>query len=132
VEKATVANARTGSPAGFFEIEQQDDTLILVPTENMEEWYYQRIETGAREVLERLNGTAIKNLVLDFGKTLSFGSTALGIFVKLWKRVRMRHGRMALCNLSDHEKKILEITKLDDLWLICASRSEALAAVAGG
>lgn len=33
---------------------------------------------------------------------------------------------MAFCNLSDHEREILAITKLDSLWAICDSREETL------
>ena len=114
---------------GIFEIEQEDDTIIVVPTVDLRELDYQRIEDGARDVLDLLNGTGIKNVVLDFHKTDYYGSTALGFFVKLWKRVRLRNGRMAFCNVSAHEKEILQITSLDHLWPICSSRSEALEAV---
>jgi len=58
-----------------------------------------------------------------------YGSTALGFFLKLRQRVRRWNGRMALCNVSDHEKEILQITKLDHLWPISSSRIEALEAV---
>ncbi len=115
--------------AGIFEIEQQDDTIIVVPAADLRELEFQRIEAGAKEILDLLNGTGITHVVLDFHKTDYYGSTALGFFVKLWKRVRVRNGRMAFCNISDHEKEILQITELDHLWPICLSRSEALAAV---
>jgi hypothetical protein len=36
---------------------------------------------------------------------------------------------MAFCNLSDHERDILQITHLDRLWPVYATRSEALEAV---
>lgn len=36
---------------------------------------------------------------------------------------------MAICNVSAHEKEVLQITHLDHLWPICSSRSEALKAV---
>jgi anti-anti-sigma factor len=98
---------------------------------DLRELEYERIEAGAKEILELLNGTGIKNVVLDFGKTDNYGSTALGVFMKLWKRVSVRNGRMAFCNVSDHEKELLQITKLDHLWPICSSRSEALEAVQG-
>jgi anti-anti-sigma factor len=113
----------------IFDIEQQDATLIVTPLVDLRELDFQRIETGASEILVRLNGTGIKNVVMDFHKTDYYGSTALGFFVKLWKRVRSRSGRMAFCNLSDHESEILQITTLDHLWPICSSRSEALEAV---
>jgi anti-anti-sigma factor len=114
---------------GIFEVTQQDDTLIVVPTVDLRELEYQRIEEGAREILERLNGTGVKNVVLDFHKTDYYGSTAFGFFLKLLKRVRTQNGHMAFCNVSDHENEILQITKLDHSWPICSSRSEALKAV---
>jgi anti-anti-sigma factor len=117
------------SAGGIFEITQQDDTIIVVPTVDLRELDFQRIEEGARKILERLNGTGVKNVVLDFHKTDYYGSTALGFFLKLLKRVRRKNGHMAFCNVSDHEKEILQITKLDHSWPICSSRSEALEAV---
>jgi anti-anti-sigma factor len=117
------------STGGMFEIEQEDDTIIVVPAMDLRELDYQRIEDGATTILELLNGANVKNVVLDFHKTDYFGSTALGIFMKLWKRVSGKHGRMALCNISDNEKEILQIMKLDHFWPICPSRIEALAAV---
>jgi anti-anti-sigma factor len=123
--------SQTGLPTadGIFEIEQKDDTIIVVPTVDLREIEYQRIEEGARKVLDLLNGIGVKSVVLDFHKTDYYGSTALGFFVKLWKRVRSRNGRMAFCNVSDHEREILQITALDQLWPICSSRIEALDAV---
>jgi anti-anti-sigma factor len=129
MEKATVTNATSALATRIFELEQKHDTIIVVPIVDLRELDYQRIEAGAREILERLNGTGIQNVILDFGKTDYYGSTALGFFLKLWKRVRGRNGRMAFCNVSDHEQEILQITNLDHLWPICSSRSEALEAV---
>ncbi len=114
---------------GIFEIEQEDDTIIVVPALDLRELDYQRIEEGAKTILELLNGSNIKNVVLDFHKTDYFGSTALGVFLKLWKRIVSKNGRMAFCNVSDNEMEILQIMKLDHFWPICSSRIEALAAV---
>ena len=69
--------------------------------------------------------------MLDFHKTDYYGSTALGFFLKLWTRARKRNGRMAFCNVSAHEKEILQATRLDHVWPICSSRREALEAVKG-
>jgi anti-anti-sigma factor len=117
------------SADGIFEIEREGDTIIVIPAVDLRELDYQRIEERARTILELLNGSNIKNVVLDFHKTDYFGSTALGVFLKLWKRVSSKNGRMALCNISDNEKEILQIMKLDHFWPICSSRIEALVAV---
>jgi anti-anti-sigma factor len=126
-----MANATRALAGGVFEIEKEGDTIIVVPAVDLRELDYQRIEGGAATILELLNGTGIKHVVLDFHKTDYYGSAALGFFLKLWTRLSVRNGRMAFCNVSAHEKEILRITKLDHLWPIFSSRSEALEAVKG-
>jgi anti-anti-sigma factor len=117
------------SAGGIFEIEQQNETIIVVPVVDLRELEWQRIEAGAKWILEVLNGPGIKNVILDFGKTDYYGSTALGFFMELWKRVTVRNGQMAFCNVSDHGNELLQITKPDHLWPICSSRNEALEAI---
>jgi anti-anti-sigma factor len=124
-----MAQATLALVGQIFEVEQEDDTIIVIPVMDLREMDYQRIEAEAREILELLNDTAIMNVIVDFGKTDYFGSTALGVFLNRWRAVRGRKGRIAFCNLSDHERDILQITHLNWLWPIYASRSEALEAV---
>jgi anti-anti-sigma factor len=123
-----MSQPKRATVAGIFEIEQQDDTIIIVPAVDLRELDYQS-EEGARTILDLLNGTGIKNVVMDFHKTDYYGSSALAFFMKLWMRVRKQNGRMAFCNVSAYEKEILQITKLDHLWPICSSRIEALEAI---
>jgi anti-anti-sigma factor len=113
----------------IFQVIRQDDTIVVEPQADLDELAYQQIESGAKEILALLEHAPIKNVVVDFHKTDYYGSSALGFFVKLWKRVRQHRGGMAFCCVSAHEKDILQVTKLDQLWLVCKSRQEALAAV---
>src|SRR5262245_60312887 len=112
-----------------FKVEFQGETMLLTPSRDLRELDYASIEGGARAVLHLLDSGAARNLVMDFQGTDTYGSTALAFFVRLWKRVSARGGKMAFCNLSDHEKEILSVTRLDHLWPICASRAQAVAAV---
>jgi anti-anti-sigma factor len=113
-------------------VEQQGDTLILMPKCDLRELEYQEIEREAEAVLGRLAADgSIRNVVVVFSKTDYFGSTALGLLVRLRHEVRGRNGRMALCNISTHEKDIFEVTGTDALWPIFPSREEAIAAVTG-
>jgi anti-anti-sigma factor len=116
---------------GQFEVEREDQTLIITPRADLRELDFRAIEAGASDILRLLGNGTIKNVVLDFHKTGYYGSTALGFFVKLWKRVRECDGRMAFCAVSELEREILKVTKLDGLWPICPSRTEALKAVHG-
>src|SRR5262245_57011195 len=67
-----------------FGIELQRDTLIVSPTRDLRELDYAQIEAGAKALLA-LVGSGPKNLIMDFQRTDSYGSTALAFFVKLWK-----------------------------------------------
>ena len=112
-----------------FELDQVGDTLVLVPQANLSEFEFDLIEVAGGEVLKRLDNVQAKNVVIDFHRTDYYGSTAIGFFVKIWKRVRKAGGHMAFCNVSAHEQQILELTKLDTLWDVCGTREEALALV---
>jgi len=126
------AQAKTGPAAPLspiFEFERQGKTLIVTPVADLRELDYPQIEAGAREMLHLLKNGAIANVVIDFHKTDYYGSTALGFFVCVWKKIRTRGGKMAFCNISDHELEILNVTRLDKLWPICSSRAEAIRCV---
>lgn len=112
-----------------FEIEREGQTVIVTPRRDLRELDYQAIEAAAGNLLTLLGNGAIKNVVIDFHRTDYYGSTALGFFVKLWKRVRERNGRMAFCGLSEHEREILRVTNLDGLWPLCSTRDEAVRVV---
>jgi anti-anti-sigma factor len=118
--------AKSASSSEMFELENEGDTIIVIPTVDMREFEYQRIQSGAKQVFDLVESGSAKNVVMDFSKTDYYGSTALGFFLKLWTRVTSRGGRMAFCNISAHEKEILEITMLHRLWPIYGSRKEAL------
>jgi anti-anti-sigma factor len=126
----TMAEAEKKPVSGIFEIVRQGDTLIVVPLTDLREFEYQLIEYGARDVLDLLTVGPAKNVIMDFYRTEYYGSTALSFFLKLWTRVTKRNGRMAFCNLSEHERNTLRVTRLDHLWSICATREDALRSIA--
>ncbi len=117
-------------PTELFLTERDADTLILTPTVNLSELEY--AESMTQRVIDLLGDVSIKNLLLDFHKTDYFGSTALGFFIRLWKLIQERNGRMLFCNLSAHQKEILLVTRLDAYWTLHATRAEALAAIRAG
>jgi anti-anti-sigma factor len=118
-------------PGGVFEVEQSDDTLIVVTAPGLGELPPQRLEAGKGEVLGLLRGTPARNVLLDLGRTDSFASAALGLILRLGGAAGRRAGHMALSNVSAAEKVILRVTSLDRLWPTYPSRAEALEAVRG-
>jgi anti-anti-sigma factor len=118
-------------PTNAFEIERDGETIIVTPQTNLRELDFLNIEDGARDILNLLKSAPIKNVIMDFHKTDYYGSTALGFFVKLWKRIRERNGKLIFCNLSEHELEVLQVTKLDALWSICTTKDEAKQSLLG-
>jgi anti-anti-sigma factor len=115
---------------GMIEMERQGDTLILSPYRDLRELEFEEIEAELREVIHGVrDNLELKHVVVDFGNTDLFGSTALGLFLRLWRTVRSRDGRMVFCNVSPHEKEILAVTRLGDIWAVYPSREEAVAAI---
>ena len=127
-----MAPTAPATAAELFEVEQTGDTIIVTALADLSELGYWQIEADGKAVLDTLARAPGRNVVVDFGGTDYCGSTALGLLVGIWKRVRSRGGRMALCRLSAHEKEILHITHLDHVWPLFPSRGEALNAVRGG
>jgi anti-anti-sigma factor len=115
--------------ADLFEVDLEGDTLVVTPCRNLRELDFHEIEEETETVVNLLRRGPARNVVVDLHRTDYCGSTALGSFAQLWQVVKVRKGCMAFCNVSDHEKEILQITNLDHLWPICSSRSEALEAV---
>src|SRR5262249_7858388 len=94
---ATARRHTMAIASGLFEMEDIGQTLIVTPRQNLRELDWPQIDAGMADVLDRLGEGAVRNVVLDFHRTDYYGSTALGYFLKLWKRVREHKGRMAFC-----------------------------------
>ena len=73
-----------------------------------------------------------KQLVVDLSKATFIDSTTLGVLVGGVKRLRPSGGSLALVCTDQNISKIFEITGLDRVFPIHASREEALQSVAAG
>jgi anti-anti-sigma factor len=118
-------------PGRLFEVERDGDTVIVTPVTNLSEVDYVRIEQEGQQIVDLFRRSRGLHLILDFHRSDYYGSTALAYFVKMWKWVSAQGGKMVLCNVSVHEREILEVTRLATVWPICPSRAEALEAVHG-
>ena len=116
----------------LFSMEEDGETLILAPVANLSELELSFFDGEIRAVIDHLDSSGHRNIILDFAGTDYYGSTALGFFLKLWKRVRSLDGKMAFCNVSPHEREVLRLMCLDTLWPICDTRKEATEALRTG
>jgi anti-sigma B factor antagonist len=69
-------------------------------------------------------------IIVDLTETTFLDSTALGVLIGAVKRLRSRHGALAIVNIDENIAKTFEITGLDQIFTIMATRDEAIDAVA--
>ena len=68
-------------------------------------------------------------VVLDFAHTTFIGSSFIELMIRAWKRLQQRQGVLALCSVQPFCYEILQITRLNSVWTIYSTRSEAVAAM---
>lgn len=107
-----------------------DDVVVVTLAGDLGEFALERLHTDAERALHLYELEHDKrHVVLDFKNTAFFGSSAMGFFTRLWKRVRAKGGRMVLCHLSPLEQELLQVTQLDTLWPAYGSLNDAIDAV---
>jgi anti-sigma B factor antagonist len=72
-------------------------------------------------------GNGAKNVIVDFSDTTFIDSTTLGVLVGGVKRLRTNDGQLSLVCSDRNITKIFEITGLDRVFTIHATREEAVA-----
>ncbi len=84
--------------------------------------------------LKRAIGAAIDggatDIVVDLTETRFLDSTALGVLIGAVKRLRPLDGRMVIVNTEPSTSKTFEITGLDQIFTIVATRDDALSSLA--
>ena len=71
-------------------------------------------------------GKGAKSVIVDFSDTTFIDSTTLGVLVGGVKRLRTNDGQLSLVCSDRNITKIFEITGLDRVFSIYASRDEAV------
>lgn len=115
-----------------FQFENHQNVLILTPVGPFMEFRDSDIRNAYNEAYRRLLEPGIQHLLVDFSKLDYFGSTFVGILIRLSTKVRMGGGHAFLCHLSDSMKQmmktlmLLENPKSNCSWSVCGSREEGL------
>jgi len=66
-------------------------------------------------------------LLLDFATVEHLSSAALGMLINVNNRVKQKNGQLRLANIGPHILEVFVITKLNKLFRIATTRTEALA-----
>jgi anti-sigma B factor antagonist len=82
-----------------------------------------------KQVLAEAIQAGRNRIIVDLTETSFLDSTALGVLIGAVKRLRSRHGALAIVNVDENIAKTFEITGLDQIFTILATREEAVEAV---
>ncbi len=81
-----------------------------------------------RKLLDLVTTLEPPVLVIEMTHVDFFGSSFIEAMFRAWKRLQGRTGaKFALCGLKPYCREVLEVTHLDKLWPLCATREEAIA-----
>ncbi|MGH7199446.1 MAG: STAS domain-containing protein [Planctomycetaceae bacterium] len=120
--------ANTEAPE-VFQTERAGDVLIVLPQPSARTFGEAEVSHRLAGLLAEYRASGAVHAVVDFAGVPYFGSSLLEAVRTLWNEVRARSGRVALCGVAPLGRDVLHVAKYDTVWLLCATRDEALAAV---
>jgi anti-sigma B factor antagonist len=102
-----------------------DDTYVISLAGEVDLYTAPEFKQQLLEVI----GQGGKQVIVDFTNTTFIDSTTLGVLVGGVKRLRTNDGQLSLVCSDRNITKIFEITGLDRVFAIHATRDEALASL---
>ena len=100
-------------PSGVLIVEVEGQ-LIVGNRQELKATIQQALDNGERKLL------------VDFAKTGYIDSSGLGALVSISKKVREQGGELRLSGLNEDLRSLFELTKLDTLFAIADSSTQAL------
>lgn len=123
------------TPNSPFQFEQSDAVLIVTPQGRQTQYRDEELRHAYNETYRRLSDEGVTHLLFDFSKMDYFGSTFVGIMIRLARKARQCGGEAVLCSLSGNMQEmmkslmLLENTKTDFYWASYPDRAAALTAL---
>lgn len=105
----------TTQSSGGVTVVTVEGQLIVANRQELKQAIQEALDAGSRR------------FVLDFSDTAYIDSSGLGALVSINKRVREVGGELRLAGLNEDLRSLFALTKLDTLFAIAESASEALA-----
>jgi anti-anti-sigma factor len=122
----------SGTDRQVFTFELQSNVLLLTAHGPFMEFRDNDIRNAYNEAYRLLSQPGTKHLVVDFSLLDYFGSTFVGILIRLAKKASGNQGQTLLCHLSENMRDmlkslmLLENTKIEFSMKQVPSRADAL------
>jgi anti-anti-sigma factor len=109
------------------EILKQDGVTIIALGPEFEQLDELHLDDLTQVVLDAANAADPPLVVVDLSHTRFFGSGFIEVLFRAWHRLHGREGgRLGLCGLTPYCREVIDVTHLDRLWSIYATREEAV------
>ena len=115
----------------YFQLIRRGDSMVVVPSPEVEQLPSNVVETAAQIVLAPLKERPATNVVFDLSKVQFFGSEFISFLLRCHVLVKTSDCEMVLAGVSERIRELLRQTALDTLWAIYDNRSQALEALDG-
>ena len=109
----------------YIRSEQQGNVLVITPLFTQANFAEPQSASQWHAVEEQLDSPSTEQVIVDLGEIPYFGSTVLEWITQLWKRIKVKGGRLALVRPSKMGREVINITRLDKLWGIFDTRDQA-------
>jgi anti-sigma B factor antagonist len=77
-------------------------------------------------LLELVTKAQPKRLIMNLAQVPYMDSSAIAVFVETLQKLRKAGGKLYLTNLQPRVQGLLEIARLDTIFVLCADENEAL------
>lgn len=102
--------------------QMDEQTAVLSIGGEVDLYTVPQLKEEILELIER----GVRRLVVNLSDTQYLDSTALGALIGGLKRLREREGELRLASPQPRIRKLLEITRLHNVFDVCDSVSDAL------
>jgi anti-anti-sigma factor len=113
------------SETKYIRSEQQGNVLVITPLFTQATFSEPQSASQWNEVEQQLDAPTTEQVIVDLGEIPYFGSTVLEWITQLWKRIKVKGGRLALVRPSKMGREVINVTRLDRLWGIFDTRDQA-------
>jgi anti-sigma B factor antagonist len=118
------------APGPLNVVKSGDVTVVVFGSQHR-----QLAEVGLEEISNQLVEVAKSAtpplVIIDMAITEFFGSSFIEVLFRVWKQLNSQpNAKFAISGLQPYCREVLEITHLDRLWPMYATRDEAIKAIA--
>lgn len=110
----------------IFRVEHKGDTLVVTPTGDMHDFFYQDLQQESNIVVRAVTQGPADNVVINFGSVRLVGSIMIEAIAGFCRSAR---GTAALCCATPEMYSALETTRIPSIWYHYASVEDAVTAV---